>query len=286
MKELKYNILKLVTLFVLFIVSACSTTGPVVPDALEGDHCSQVPAIKEQGGYYKVGKPYVIYGTRYYPEEDYSYSQTGMASWYGEAFHAKKTANGEDYDMDTLTVAHRTLPMPSVVKVTNLENGRSLVMRVNDRGPYAKSRIIDISKRGATLLGFKSQGVAKVRVEILEDESKALKAAMLGDEYTPYANSSAVASNNTVESLKLYGAGDKRSGDFFVQSGAYSEKNTANELRTRLHELSSTNVSSVNAGGRELYRVRSGPFASKGEAENVLAKIKNIGVYDAKIVQD
>ena len=114
---------------------------------------SQAAAIKGQGGSYKVGKPYKISGQWYYPKEDYSYSEVGIASWYGKDFHAKKTANGENYDMNTLTAAHRTLPLPSIVRVTNLENGRSLVLRVNDRGPYAKNRIIDISKRGAQLLG-------------------------------------------------------------------------------------------------------------------------------------
>lgn len=124
-------------------------------------------------------------GKTYYPKEDYNYSEVGVASWYGSDFHNKKTANGEKYDMHTLTAAHRTLPLPSIVKVTNLENGRSLVLRVNDRGPYAKNRIIDISKRGAQLLGFQTKGTAKVRVELMEKESKELKAALTGQKIEP-----------------------------------------------------------------------------------------------------
>ena len=139
---------------------------------------SQAAAIKDMGGTYKVGNPYQIMGQTYYPEEDYEYSEEGIASWYGDDFHAKTTANGEAYDMNTLTAAHRTLPLPSIVRVTNLENGRSLVLRVNDRGPYAKNRIIDVSKRAAELLGFKTKGTAKVRVEILPKESLALKQAL------------------------------------------------------------------------------------------------------------
>lgn len=123
-------------------------------------------------GYYKVGNPYVINGQRYYPEVDLNYNQTGIASWYGPNFHGKMTANGEIFDENELTAAHKTLPMPSIVRVTNLENGRSLIVRVNDRGPYAHSRIIDMSKRSAELLGFRKQGVAKVRVEVLEAESR------------------------------------------------------------------------------------------------------------------
>ena len=122
-------------------------------------------------GSYKVGSPYTIKGIKYYPQEYAQYDQTGIASWYGPGFHGKYTANGERFDMYELTAAHKTLPMPSLVRVTNLENGRSLVLRVNDRGPFAHGRIIDISKKGAELLGFKNQGVAKVRVQLLQAES-------------------------------------------------------------------------------------------------------------------
>lgn len=129
---------------------------------------------------YKVGTPYQIAGTWYTPAEDFDYVETGVASWYGPDFHGKATANGEVYDMNDLTAAHRTLPMPSVVRVTNMENGRSLVLRVNDRGPFARNRIIDVSRRGAQLLGFESQGTARVRVEILPEESIAMRDAILG----------------------------------------------------------------------------------------------------------
>ena len=141
---------------------------------------AQAEIIKKYGGVYKVGKPYKIAGRWYYPKEDYNYSEVGIASWYGEDFHGKSTANGERYEMNTLTAAHRTLPLPCIVKVTNLQNGRSIVVRVNDRGPFVKDRIIDLSKRGATLLGYLGQGTTKVKVEIMAKESKALKMAMLG----------------------------------------------------------------------------------------------------------
>ena len=132
-------------------------------------------------GDYKVGKPYQIKGTWYYPAEDWDYDETGIASWYGPNFHGKDTANGETYDQNDLTAAHRTLPMPSFVRVVNLENGRAIVLRINDRGPFAKGRIIDVSRRGAQLLGFEKQGTAKVRVEILAERSQAVKSALLGE---------------------------------------------------------------------------------------------------------
>ena len=126
-------------------------------------------------GRYKVGSPYQIKGVWYYPKEDISYSETGIASWYGPNFHGKKTANGEIFDQNEVSAAHRTLPMPSVVQVTNLENGRAMVIRVNDRGPFAHGRIIDLSKRAAQLLGFKRQGTARVRVTFMAAESARLK---------------------------------------------------------------------------------------------------------------
>jgi rare lipoprotein A len=122
-------------------------------------------------GGYKVGQPYQIEGVWYYPGEDFSYDETGIASWYGEQFHGRYTANGEVFDLNSVTAAHRTLPMPTVVEVTNLENGRVIQVRVNDRGPYARGRIIDLSRRSAQLLGFEQQGTAKVRVRILVPES-------------------------------------------------------------------------------------------------------------------
>src|SRR3546814_18900599 len=103
----------------------------------------------------------------------YTFYESGIASWYGPGFHGKLTANGEGYDQDAMTAAHRTLPMPSLVQVTKLENGHSVRVRVNDRGPYAHGRIIDMSKRSAELLGFTNQGTAKVRVQVLEEIGRA-----------------------------------------------------------------------------------------------------------------
>jgi rare lipoprotein A len=125
-------------------------------------------------GMFKIGNPYTINGQRYYPKEDYSYNETGIASWYGPGFDGRRTANGEVFDTTELTAAHRTLPMPSLVRVTNLENGRSVVVRINDRGPFAAGRVIDLSQRAAQLLDFERVGTAKVRVSILAIESRAI----------------------------------------------------------------------------------------------------------------
>jgi rare lipoprotein A (peptidoglycan hydrolase) len=129
---------------------------------------------KKQGGYYKIGNPYKIAGITYYPEKYDNFEEVGLASWYGIDFDGKTTANGEVYHMQDFTAAHRTLPLPSMVKVTNLSNGKSVIVRVNDRGPFASNRVIDVSERAAEQLGFKGKGTTTVKVQFLKDETRAL----------------------------------------------------------------------------------------------------------------
>lgn len=121
--------------------------------------------VRKGGGRYQIGKPYTIRGKRYYPKENKRLNQVGMASWYGPNFHGRLTANGEVYDQYSLSAAHPTLPLPSYAKVTNVSNGRSVIVRVNDRGPYAHGRVIDLSAKAAELLDYANKGVTKVRVQ-------------------------------------------------------------------------------------------------------------------------
>jgi rare lipoprotein A len=121
--------------------------------------------VPKGGGAYRVGKPYTVGGRVYTPEEDVNYSAVGLASWYGDDFHGRYTANGEVFDMNSISAAHPTMPLPSYARVTNLANHRSIVVRVNDRGPYVGNRVIDLSVKTAKLLGFYGEGVAKVKVE-------------------------------------------------------------------------------------------------------------------------
>jgi rare lipoprotein A len=122
-------------------------------------------AVPKGGGVYRVGKPYTVAGRTYTPGEDSQYSTVGLASWYGDKFHGRYTANGEIYDQNAISAAHPTLPLPSYARVTNLKNHRSIVVRVNDRGPYVGNRVIDVSVRTAKLLGFYGEGLTKVKVE-------------------------------------------------------------------------------------------------------------------------
>ena len=137
------------------------TLGLFVLAGCQGGHDAAKP------GHFKVGKPYQINGEWYYPRMVDRYRETGVASWYGHPFHGRKTANGEVYDMHGMTAAHPTLPLPSIARVTNLENGKSITVSVNDRGPFAKKRLIDLSRRAAWELGFKDQGTAEVEVVYL-----------------------------------------------------------------------------------------------------------------------
>ena len=285
-----YKIHFLLAALVLF-VAGCASNGVDI----NSSPYSQAAAIKGQGGVYKVGNPYKIFGTTYYPEENYNYSEVGIASWYGSDFHNKRTANGEKYDMNTLTAAHRTLPLPSIVKVTNLDNGRSLVLRVNDRGPYAKNRIIDISKRGAQLLGYQVQGTAKVRVEVLEKESKELKAALLGNDVNSvkYTKKQSVPQISESKTLVIYNPStadkvtDSRAADnsYYVQAGSFSQRQSASGLQNKLAKFGKARVSTANVSGKTFYRVRIGPFSFKEEAEVTLAKVKNYGVKNASVVR-
>jgi peptidoglycan lytic transglycosylase len=158
-----------------FLLAACgSTSGPELGTHRAGFHPGHPM--------YKVGPAYQINGVWYYPKVDYDYDENGTASWYGPGFDQKVTANGEIYDMNQLTAAHKTLPLPSIVQVTNLQNGRSLQLRVNDRGPYVGDRVIDVSRRAAQLLGFEGAGTAAVNVKILREPSiRVAQAAMRGE---------------------------------------------------------------------------------------------------------
>jgi rare lipoprotein A len=134
--------------------------GPASPRVVAGGE-----TVPRGGGQYLVGRPYTVAGRTYYPRENANYSTVGLASWYGDAFHGRRTANGEVYDMRSLTAAHPTMPLPSYARVTNLRNGYSIIVRVNDRGPFARGRVMDVSSHVADVLDIKSTGTARVKVE-------------------------------------------------------------------------------------------------------------------------
>jgi len=151
-----------------FALANCSGAGRIDPRygvAASPRVVEPGQPVPRGGGVYRVGKPYTVAGRIYVPEENINYSAVGLASWYGDDFHGRYTANGEIFDMTSISAAHPTLPLPSYARVTNLANNRSIVVRVNDRGPYVGDRVIDVSVKTAELLGFHGHGVARVRVD-------------------------------------------------------------------------------------------------------------------------
>jgi len=267
------------------------------------------------GGVYKVGQPYEVAGVQYFPKEDPVYNQTGIASWYGDPFHGRRTANGEVYDMGALTAAHKTLPMPVFVRVTNLENGRALVLRVNDRGPFVNGRIIDVSRRGAELLGFSQQGTAKVRVEVVTPpagEGRVLARSNITDEERqkvvavpqgevqvaelPPPPGVAVSPAPVAPPEPLAGPVSPTQGvqqtavagnpQVFIQAGAFSQYENALKLRARLNGVGPTEITSVQVNGQEFFRVRIGPLASVDRADQTLNGMIDSGYKLAKIVID
>ena len=254
---------------------------------------------------YKVGKPYQIKGVWYYPREDADYDATGIASWYGSDFHGKLTANGEIYDMNTLTAAHKTLPMPSSVRVTNLENGRSIVLRVNDRGPFVHGRIIDVSRRASQLLGFHKQGTAKVRVAILQaggkrfiadkptttEAEKKLVAAVPRDGVTsqalPPPSGVASAPAPVATSVAPEVAQEKaQTTTMYVQAGAFSNRENADRLGNALAPIGPVTISKVTLKGQTFHRVRLGPLPTVKDADMTLAQVLESGYPGARIVVD
>ena len=267
---------------------------------------------------YKVGAPYQINGVWYYPAVDYNYDETGVASWYGEQFEQRYTANGEIFDLNELTAAHRTLPIPSIVQVTNLNNGRTLQLRVNDRGPFARGRIIDVSRRASQLLGFATNGTALVRVKIMRKESiqvaelakrnggdarvlvaeapsvaKVAAAApiMQPPSLPPAAPISAVSSPPEVAELpplpeEVRMVPLASSARIFIQAGAFSMRDNAQRLQARVAPLGSVQVMTAWIKGIEMYRVRLGPLASVEEADRLLARVVDSGYPEARIVVD
>lgn len=251
-------------------------------------HAAKQVTTSDAKGTYKVGKPYQVFGVWYEPKEDPNYDSVGTASWYGPGFQGLRTANGEIFDMNELTAAHTTLPMPSFVRVTNLGNGRALVLRVNDRGPFVDHRIIDVSRRAAQLLGFIGQGTAKVRVQAIpgpEDETgievaaESAEAEVVNTEFAAVeasaADTSSLAASAAQGLLKV-----------FVQAGAFADPSNAESTRLRVASFGDAAVSAIQADVGRLYRVRLGPYASREEAALVLSRVWTIGLTGARLVTD
>ncbi len=306
--------------FTALAVAACATHGAVpkrtaaAPSARAG-YAARTSATFADGTV-KIGKPYQVLGRWYSPVDDRAYDVTGIASWYGPGFHALSTANGETYDQDGLSAAHKTLPMPCYVEVENLDNGRRLTVRVNDRGPFVEGRIIDLSRRGAQLLGVDGPGTAHVRVRRVFPDSATmaalaparagvLAAATLAAEPPPRAATApaiaaspvvraadpvvvaaehpvapAAASVDTAASAAAPAVTTATSGPL-IQVAAVSDAGRAAWLAGYLTQFGPARVETTPGG---LHRVRLGPYSSTADASAALSRVHAAGYGAAWIV--
>lgn len=217
---------------------------------------------KEPGRQKATQKPYTVFGKRYEPLKTHvGFTQEGIASWYGKDFHGKKTSNGEIYDMHAMTAAHKTLPLGVFVKVRNRENGQETIVRVNDRGPFVKNRIIDLSYTAAKKLGVDMKGTAPVRIEALGYRANGAS----GEEY------------NAPETYD--------SGNYSVQVGAFQNRENAKRLAERMKKLYGySEVKSALVNGEVYYRVQAGKYSSLHEAETAEVTFSDHGYPGSFVV--
>ena len=292
--------------------------------------CASAPEqqvrVPPNAGVYKVGTPYQIGDTWYYPREQPDYDETGVASWYGPTFYGHPTADGEIYDAEALTAAHRTLPLPVNVRVTNLENGMSLVVRVNDRGPFARGRIIDVSERAAKLLGIYGPGTARVRVQFVA------RADLPTGQQQPFGAGTPAAVVNAVPAVPRAQVEMGTLGDIPGASQAPPQQpvvaapppaqpaltpsqdpgalptgqvsrvpvpvtthlyvqvgafsNYQNAQRLAGRLGGGLKISTIQRNGQTIYRVRSSAFNNTSDADAELARVSGAGGNDAQILVD
>lgn len=226
----------------------------------------------------KIGKPYQVAGITYYPADEREYREEGVASWYGPGFHAGSTANGERYDQDDLTAAHRTLPMPSWVEVENRDNGRKLTVRINDRGPFARGRIIDLSRKAAQLLGVDRAGTARVRLRRVYPGGR----GEVAPPPPPIVVASAPVAPVTTVALPTASRNPASVGsNWLVQVAALGDGGRVSWLKGFLSSFGPVLTESLPGG---LTRVRLGPFGSETMASAALAQVRAAGYADARLI--
>jgi rare lipoprotein A len=211
-------------------------------------------------------KPYSVFGKRYTPMKSAAgYRERGIASWYGKKFHGRRTSNGESYNMYAMSAAHKTLPLPSYVRVTNLKNGRSVIARVNDRGPFLHNRIIDLSYTAATRLGIVATGTGLVEVKAVNVDNYQPDPTPV----TQLASAAKTSGNNRI----------------YLQLGAFSDVNNAYRLQARLESaISNVIIVKGSANGRSVHRVRVGPLNDVSAVDRIASRIRSLGIYNSHVV--
>lgn len=270
-------------LMCMVLLSACASKPPAsssryhidqdrAPDEpFDARHVvDAVPRVEPRSRY---GNPatYVVFGKTYRVMDSADgFREEGLASWYGTKFHGHRTSSGEPYDMYQMTAAHKSLPLPSYVRVTNKRNGKSAIVRVNDRGPFVDGRIIDLSYAAALRLDVVGTGTAPVKIEVLD----------------PHDYLHAEPRREESREIRLAAAEGEASGNLFIQLGAFSESTNALGLKGRLEGAGIRPVRIEEETDRRLFRVRVGPFASPGSADETAIKLVALGIADFRIVTE
>jgi len=246
-------------LFLIIVLSACTSSGPKdsAPRHIPVDLSTISNATPKYEPKSKWGNPtsYAIAGKTYYVKKsNLGYVEQGDASWYGTKFHGRRTSSGETYDMYAMTAAHKTLPIPSYVEVTNLETRESIVVKVNDRGPFHAGRIIDLSYVAAIKLGIAAKGTGRVEVRAID----------------------------------VSAGKPQKSETIFVQVGAFTDHSNAQRMQLRLSESSidSDIHEHIISATRQIYRVRVGPFDNRKKANSIVNNLQEIGVENAKVISE
>ena len=271
------------TYFILFtalFLHACSSSSRY---KIQQDHGPSNPvdvsdikdAVPKSEPRSKYGNPknYKVLGKWYsVKQSSKGYIEKGIASWYGNKFHGHRTSNGETYDMYAMTAAHKTLPLPTYVRVTYLENGRSVIVKVNDRGPFHENRIIDLSYAAAKKLGYTSKGTGAVEVTAIDPETYQQKQSY----QSKLKRHSALSTYPTKSNYKLY-----------LQVGAFASQQNANKLQKRLSRMFKARKIHANfSSDKNIYRVRIGPLASVDDADKLSVFLNNKGIPTTQIVID
>jgi len=261
------------SLFSFGLISCGGKTSVYDGPPSEQVDISAIPdAVPRHSARSKYGNPksYVVLGKRYYVmPSSKAYKERGIASWYGSKFHGRRTSSGEPYNMHAMTAAHKTLPLPTYVKVTNLKNGRQVILKVNDRGPFHENRIIDLSHTAALKLGIKGSGTGLVEVEAIDPGQTHTAAKTITAPAPP-------GESNKASAVGLY-----------LQLGAFSSSQNAYQLKDRINLALSANqahISRIVKDGLQFYRVRIGPFGSTGQADDVVQILAQKGFEEHRIV--
>jgi rare lipoprotein A len=281
------------------------------PFAGTGSPIYQGGTIPFGGGRYQVGNAYQVAGRWFSPHEQPGYDKTGEASWYGEAFHRRKTSNGEWFDMETLTAAHATLPLPSYALVTNLENNQQVVVRINDRGPFVGSRVIDLSKRAADVLGYRAKGKTHVRVKLIgpapSEDSMSHMLAMNDAMQRGASMGQLVAMSNDVSARvpqtqvatneappvamdapqvqqATFTPPPQAPEAYAVRVAVYHSLEEASSVYQQLQSFGPARIIKAVGANGPLYRVEMGPLDNKADAEAALNAALGSGFGDAKLV--